>query len=313
LYIVILAFREIVCLHAFTDATTLPVRGWNFGPNHTDSEIVIFSHFMGQGSLSSLKPTELSADDVVFYLYGIARGMSKLHSRQMVHRDLKPANLLLDANGYPIIADMGFAKWAPGVDASLALGTVGFRAPEVVALTRYSFVYDRSVDVYSFGKVVEYFTAEGSPGGALMTGEFALLIGRCTHVNPAIRPSFAEIVDFFEQKMGDRFTPGSRMAQYRDFLEREITRPENLAVWEYLLRKLSPSTPFFWKLAEVLKPQERKNLHLPEAFARIIGHLVFEEGPDREEFVNSVMGIWENAELGGWLDPEALRNCVPHH
>ena len=43
-------------------------------------------------------------------LYGIAMGMSYLHSKHIIHRDLKPANIFLDDHLYPKIGDFGLSK-----------------------------------------------------------------------------------------------------------------------------------------------------------------------------------------------------------
>lgn len=42
-------------------------------------------------------------------LIGIAKGMSFLHSKDIIHRDLKCANILIDNNYVPKVADLDVA------------------------------------------------------------------------------------------------------------------------------------------------------------------------------------------------------------
>ena len=52
----------------------------------------------------------LSNDAAAFYGAGLCEALSHLHSRSIVHRDLKPENVLINAAGYIVLVDFGFAK-----------------------------------------------------------------------------------------------------------------------------------------------------------------------------------------------------------
>jgi serine/threonine protein kinase len=83
---------------------------------------------------------------------GIVLGMRFIHSRGIVHRDLKPSNILLDEKWHALICDFGRSKsgLAEGLSTPYQ-GTWEYAAPEQLEV---GIVYDKRVDVYSFGLVL---------------------------------------------------------------------------------------------------------------------------------------------------------------
>jgi len=83
-----------------------------------------------------------------------------------VHRDLKPENIMIGPFGEVLVMDWGAALLTPApaagatVDAPLAVGTVGFMAPEQAS--------DREVDiradVYGLGALLFLLVTGESPG-----------------------------------------------------------------------------------------------------------------------------------------------------
>ena len=69
-----------------------------------------------------------------FYAIGVADTLSFLHKKNVVFRDLKPENVMIDAEGYPIIIDFGFAKELPSESSKTYTfcGTPNYVAPEIV-------------------------------------------------------------------------------------------------------------------------------------------------------------------------------------
>ncbi|KDP26574.1 hypothetical protein JCGZ_17732 [Jatropha curcas] len=79
----------------------------------------------------------------------LARGLSYLHSKNIVHRDLKTENILLDENQTIKIADFGVSRLEALNPSEMTgyTGSLGYMAPEVFNSTPYN----RKCDVYSFG------------------------------------------------------------------------------------------------------------------------------------------------------------------
>ena len=53
---------------------------------------------------------ELSLDHIRFFVFQMLRGLSFMHSANVIHRDSKPSNLLLNKNCELKICDLGLAR-----------------------------------------------------------------------------------------------------------------------------------------------------------------------------------------------------------
>ena len=86
--------------------------------------------------------------------YQILKGISLLHSHEIMHRDIKPDNILFSfENDFSTvkIADFSLAeKLNQSKKFKLICGTPGFMAPEIFNLEGY----DEKVDIYSLGLVL---------------------------------------------------------------------------------------------------------------------------------------------------------------
>jgi serine/threonine protein kinase len=63
----------------------------------------------------------------------VGRGLSYAHRHGVVHRDIKPANIMIDEDGWALIADFGIAKVRGAQDLTLAgttIGTPTYMSPE---------------------------------------------------------------------------------------------------------------------------------------------------------------------------------------
>lgn len=90
--------------------------------------------------------TESSAK---FYAGVILEALDFMHLRSILYRDLKPENVLMDADGYCVLIDMGFAKMVEDKTYTLC-GTPLYIAPEVI-LSRG---HDKAADIWSLGVLI---------------------------------------------------------------------------------------------------------------------------------------------------------------
>jgi serine/threonine protein kinase len=108
---------------------------------------------------------KLPVDQTVGIALGIAQAVEAAAEAGIVHRDIKPENILLDANGWPKLADLGLAKQiADGGESSVtrpgqSLGTPLYIAPEQAMGNA---VVDVRTDIYSLGATL-YHLLTGEP------------------------------------------------------------------------------------------------------------------------------------------------------
>lgn len=92
----------------------------------------------------------LSVGEALGITESILDALASAHRLGIVHRDVKPENVLIDADGRPRVADFGLARAiteATSPTTGMIMGTVGYLAPELIALG----VADARSDVYSAG------------------------------------------------------------------------------------------------------------------------------------------------------------------
>jgi len=73
----------------------------------------------------------ISEEQAKFYALSLADALAYIHREKFIFRDLKPENVLIDAQGYPILVDFGFAKYCPDKTFTFC-GTPNYLAPEIV-------------------------------------------------------------------------------------------------------------------------------------------------------------------------------------
>ena len=112
-----------------------------------DSCVYMLLPLVTGGELHALirsQPTPLAPSAACFYVGAVALALEHLHSLGIVYRDLKAENVMLDAQGYPIIIDLGFAKELDGnaPHTMTMCGTPAYMAPELARGEPHGFAVD---------------------------------------------------------------------------------------------------------------------------------------------------------------------------
>jgi len=169
---------------------------------------------------------ELSVMRKLHYAKDTALALNWLHGiNNILHRDLKPANLLIDENQRVKVTDFGFSQLKQGEeemkDQKGPKGSALWMAPEV--MMRKSF--GTPIDVYAFGLILWEIWTRGvlfskyddfKPFIRAVTQDherpiipsdvkprLRSLMEECWHKDPAVRPSFKDIVWRLDEIMLD--------------------------------------------------------------------------------------------------------------
>ena len=144
--------------------------------------VAIVMERLRQGTLTDLVRARghLLPGEVVTVLAPIAATLADIHDAAVVHGDVSPSNVGLDAEGRPVILDLGVSA-VIGAPRDEVYGTPGFVAPEVVA----GGIPTPAADVYALGALGWFaLTAEPPPA-------------------PADRPDLASVVPTVPDSLGE--------------------------------------------------------------------------------------------------------------
>lgn len=167
---------------------------------------IVMEFVAGESLYHAAFGKRLDPKEAVRLALGICRGLAHAHEAYIVHRDIKPANILLTPKAEPKIGDFGLAQPEDAKDEGLAMGTMGYTAPEVSANPAAS--GDPRADIYPVGVILfELLTGQrqrvGSPPPSAVAGTDAALDGiwqRATASQPQTRyRSVQEMADALEQ------------------------------------------------------------------------------------------------------------------
>eukprot|EP01117_Protostelium_nocturnum_P021040 TRINITY_DN997_c0_g2_i1.p1 TRINITY_DN997_c0_g2~~TRINITY_DN997_c0_g2_i1.p1 ORF type:complete len:1599 (+),score=445.16 TRINITY_DN997_c0_g2_i1:202-4797(+) len=174
----------------------------------------------GGGLFDYLRRNEVSEQQKMMFVSGIARGMLHLHAEKVIHRDLAVRNILLTKHLEPKVSDFGLSRESKAADGAnvttTAVGPLKWMSPESITQRRYS----AKSDVWSFGVVIwEIITCEEpfanytpveAAIGVTTRGErlevptftppiLAKLMQECWRNNPEDRPDFSQICLYLDE------------------------------------------------------------------------------------------------------------------
>ncbi len=102
----------------------------------TDEHAFIAMEYFPGGSLRERLREDLSPQQALSYVRGVADALEIVHAAGVVHRDLKPPNIMFRPDGCPVLIDFGVAKSLSEshdiTRAGLAIGTPHYMSPEQV-------------------------------------------------------------------------------------------------------------------------------------------------------------------------------------
>jgi len=138
-----------------------------------DRHLYMLIELVQGGELFSVIHTEtkdgIPNTNARFYAACILESLSHLHHRHITYRDLKPENILIDALGYCVLVDLGFAKIVMDKTYTLC-GTPEYLAPEIIL----SKGHDKGVDYWAFGVLIYEMLVGRSPFYSYGTDQVSL-------------------------------------------------------------------------------------------------------------------------------------------
>jgi serine/threonine protein kinase len=197
--------REILIQRQFHHPNVLPLRE----VIEDSSRRILVSPYAAFGSLYDKlahvrqEGFHFDTPTAIRYMWFLARGLSYVHSHNVVHRDLTPRNVLFPAEDIPAIADFGIARYVE--DATITgsaerLGSLIYISPEQ---REDSHDADKQDDVFSLGQlfyeIATGISPHGNPPplakvGAHIPRQVIALIESMRGFERALRPADATVV-----------------------------------------------------------------------------------------------------------------------
>ena len=187
------------------------------------NELTVVMELAGHGDLAGLIKTAAKASEPLGearaweYFSQVADALAYMHERRVMHRDIKPANVFISvsSSGSTVmkLGDLGLGRYfsSKTEQTHSTVGTPYYMSPECIQGGGYDF----KSDIWSLGCLLYELASLRSPfysdglnfymlGKRIMKGEFEALsdvsaelnalVNRMLQINPADRPSAAEVV-----------------------------------------------------------------------------------------------------------------------
>jgi serine/threonine-protein kinase len=200
----------------------------------------------------------LPIDDTVCYAIQVAEALQHAAEREVVHRDIKPSNVLVTADGFVKVVDMGLARTTTmepsrqDLTASgVTLGTFDYISPEQARDPRAA---DVRSDLYSLGCTMYYMLTGRPPYPEGTALQKLLMHGTVEAASPTdfrddIPEGLVSIVrKLMAKRPGDRYqAPLDLIADLRYLAELEVlTRSQQMSGY---LSAAASTTSNFWELS----------------------------------------------------------------
>jgi serine/threonine protein kinase len=263
---IIYFFREITTLLFAWHPTVVPLVGWNIRLDKTPPQFSIVSKYLRNDPVSWTKDRgfALTATQRQIILYGVAFALENLHARRQIHQDVQPANILLDAEYYPCLANIGLPTWDVMPDGSLIGTCTRYLAPEL--LTRGRSAVSLAIDAFAFGMLLYEFledreavpvregdeTAEAAiicgsrPAVTSLSQQwYSDLIGPLWDQDPTKRPKMTRVREYFEDPKHWQPSVNAQVFwKYKAFVDSVRARPRWGRITSAVVRKLyNPQGP----------------------------------------------------------------------
>ncbi|MEM7064813.1 MAG: protein kinase [Cyanobacteria bacterium P01_B01_bin.77] len=161
---------------------------------------LVQEYIPGHSLADELAASPMTVDGVIHCLRDLLTVLAAVHSQNVIHRDIKPSNILRRQTdgektspdpGQLVLIDFGAVKAlqvappssAPGHELTVAIGSLGYMAPEQQA-SRPCF----GSDLYSLGMVILQALSGRHPMGFELPAS-------CARVGVSVPPELAEFID----------------------------------------------------------------------------------------------------------------------
>lgn len=140
--------REISILNKLSHPNIINIFDVNIDPDKT----MMIMEAAASDLNKYMKINVLTSEEIMVFMYQLAKGLEYMHSQMVWHRDIKPANLLVFNDGTIKYTDFGLARFGalPNTRYTDMIFTLYWRPPEILLGTR---TYGPEVDIWALGIV----------------------------------------------------------------------------------------------------------------------------------------------------------------
>lgn len=207
--------REARAAARLTHPHILPV--YDFG-QEGDLLYIVMQYVEGR-TLKEMLGQPMDLQTIADIISQVARALDYAHQRGVIHRDVKPSNVLIDENGWALLADFGLARMMESSEQLTAsgegIGTPAYMSPE----QGQGLKVDARTDVYSLGVMLyEMLTGRVPYEAETPMGVILKHISEPLPSPRSLRPDLPEAVEqvvlkAMAKKPGDRYASAGEMAR----------------------------------------------------------------------------------------------------